>query len=746
MEMFEYFSEKLKQIVNNSFEEARKMKHHYVGTEHLVLSLFKMKSELIFKVKMDYGISYRELRDEIVRMVGYGKDLVIVEGFTPRAKECLDMSHTESVRLGSRLVEPEHLFLSIFEDYDSIAVKAIENIGFSVFELKSDLIKELDKRDKAKKTDSNGKKKTAIEKYGVNLSELAAKDVLDPLIGREMQIERTIQVLCRRSKNNPCLIGKPGVGKTAIVEGLAQKIASGNVPPKLMNKTIVSLSLGTILAGTKYRGEFEERLNQIIKNVMNSDTVLFIDEIHTLVGAGGAEGAVDAANILKPLLTKGEFQVIGATTTDEYRKYIEKDAALERRFQSIMVDEPSIEETIEILKGLKKSYEQHHGIIITDKAIEKAVVLSERYIRDRQLPDKAIDIVDEAGAKMHINQSEKSNVLTEDLITEVISVLCGVPISKLNENEKERLKNLKSEIGKRIIGQEDAVELITKAIKRGRVGLSHPGQPVGSFLFLGSTGVGKTEMAKVIGEVLFSGRENFVKLDMSEYMEKHAISKLIGAPPGYLGHDEGGMLTERIRNNPYSVVLFDEIEKAHEDILNVLLQILGDGKLTDSKGREVDFSNCIVVLTSNIGKEEASGSVVGFTQNSTKEKDAFKVSVLKTLKAMVKPEILNRLDEVIVFNQLTKADLQGILENYVEDFKERLKRIDIELEILESVKNEVVEVGFSEEYGARELKRIFIDQVEDFITEEIIDDAIGEGDSVVIDIKEDELIIKRIKD
>lgn len=745
MNNFEYFSEKLKQVVNNSFDEARKMKHNYVGTEHLVLSIFKIRSDMVFKVKHGNGISYRELRDEIIRMVGMGKEAVIVEGFTPRAKECLDMSYSESIRLSSRYVEPEHLFLSIFEDYDSIATKAMENIGYSVFELKNEIIKELDRVDKEKNENKKAKKRTALEKYGVNLTELATKSVLDPLIGREVQIERVVQVLCRRSKNNPCIIGYPGVGKTAIVEGLAQRIVAGEVPDKLLGKKIVSINLGTILGGTKYRGEFEERLNSIINDVLKSGTIVFIDEIHTIVGAGGAEGAVDAANILKPLLTKGEFQVIGATTIKEYRKYIEKDSALERRFQPVMVDEPSIEASIEILKGLKVAFEKHHKIIITDEAIEKAVELSDRYIRDRKLPDKAIDIIDEAGAKLHVG-GYGSRELTVDLVTEVISSLTGVPISSLNKNEKEKLRNLPADVRTFIKGQDNAVDLISRAIKRGRVGLTASDKPIGSFLFLGATGVGKTEMAKVISQLLFNGRDNFLKLDMSEYMEKHAISKLIGAPPGYQGYEDSGILVDKIRTNPYSVVLFDEMEKAHEDILNILLQILGEGTLTDSKGRDIDFSNSIVILTSNIGKSQVDRvGVVGFAQDKEETKKRYKDKITKVLKETIKPEILNRIDEIVIFNQLTKEDFRQIMGHYIVSFQQRLKQLNMTIELDQEVLDKIVRIGYSDEYGARELKRTFVNLVEDYVTELIVNEVLAEGQGIHLMLNAEGEIIEKSK-
>ena len=799
------FTAKAQNVLNNALRIAAALGHTYIGSEHLLLSLAAEGEGVAAKLLAARGVTPDDIQRVLVETAGQGTmSHVTPTDMTPRTKRILEASAVESEKCGQNYIGTEHLLLALLSERDSVAVQILEELGISANDLKNDVIAFLNdspaagKREKGARENGEAKgvlaKTPSLANYGRDLTEMARTGKLDPIIGRDTETERVIQILSRRQKNNPCLIGEPGVGKTAVVEGLAEKIVNGSVPENLKNKSIVTLDVAGMIAGAKYRGEFEERLKSIMEEVRkNPDIILFIDEIHTIVGAGAAEGAVDAANILKPALARGEMQVIGATTIAEYRAHIEKDAALERRFQSVMVGEPTPEESVAILKGLRDKYEAHHKLKISDEAIEAAVNLSKRYIADRFLPDKAIDLVDEAASKLRISahtspeglketeqriatlkrekeeaisaqdfekaaklRDEEKNAeeayqkaktewenevkgqaltVTATDIADVVTQWTGIPVSRLMEEESERLLHLEELLGKRVIGQDAAVSAVAKAIRRGRMGLKDPKRPIGSFIFLGPTGVGKTELTKALAELLFGDPNAMIRLDMSEYMEKHSVSKLIGSPPGYVGYEEGGQLTEKIRRRPYSVVLFDEIEKAHPDVFNILLQVLEDGVLTDSQGRKVDFKNTILIMTSNVGASALTGPAKGTLGFSEKpeEENTEKVAhdrVMDALKATFRPEFLNRIDDIIIFNRLTEEDIKKIAHLMLSEVGARIHDLGIEITFDDSVAALMAKEGFDAVYGARPLRRAIVRLVEDPFSGEMLEGKIKAGDKV----------------
>lgn len=802
MYRFNSFTTKANEVLNLAIKSAQAYGHNYIGTEHILIGLLSTDSTIpaLTNNNITYDGVDRLIREEI----GVGNPTSLTpDDFTPRAKRIIEISFQIARTMRNSYVSVEHLLAALLKEDDSYAVKFINELGTDSQRVFDDLINDLSSNSYDSNPQSSSKKKgksktPTLDEFGKNLTELAKQGKIDPVIGREKEIERVIQILSRRNKNNPCLIGEPGVGKTAIAEGLALKIVNGEVPEMLANKTIYSLDLTSMVAGTKYRGDFEERIKKAMDEVKdNKDVILFIDEIHNIMGAGAAEGAVDAANILKPSLARGEIQVIGATTISEYRKNIEKDAALERRFQPVTVGEPTEEETVEILKGLRDKYEAHHKVKITDDAINSAVKLSSRYINDRFLPDKAIDLIDEAASVVRLNAytlpqnlkdmeeeikrlnaekqdavnnqkfeeaakiRDKANELNKLLddekskwrnssnhdvkavsseeIAQVVSQWTGVPVNQLTKEESERLLNMEKILHERIVGQDKAVSTISKAIRRGRVGLKNPNRPIGSFIFLGPTGVGKTELCKSLAEAMFGDENAIIKLDMSEYMEKHTVSKLIGAPPGYVGFDEGGQLTEKIRRKPYSVVLFDEIEKAHPDVFNMLLQILEDGVLTDSQGRKVSFKNAIIIMTSNVGASKITDEklALGFVQEDGK-KLSIEDLVMPDLKKTFKPEFLNRLDDIIVFNQLDQNDIEEIAKRMLKSLKKRTADLGIELDFTDNAITELAKEGFDKTYGARPLRRAIQSKIEDRLSELILDKTIGEGSKCTVDFSDGE--------
>lgn len=803
--MFERFTDSAIKVIRLAHEEARRLGHNFVGTEQILLGLVGEGNGIAAKALKSLGINLKEAREEIEKIIGRGSGFVAVEiPFTPRSKRVLELSLEESRTLGQDYVGTEHLLLGLIRDGEGVAAKVLINLGVDAQEIRAKVIEMLGSTPENTVDNNRNRKKTStLDEFGTNLTQLAAQGKLDPVVGRKKEVERIIQILGRRTKNNPILIGEPGVGKTALAEGLAQRIVNNDIPESLQNRQVHTLDVGSLLAGTKYRGEFEERLKKIIEEVRSSQNIiLVIDEVHTLVGAGSVEGGLDAANILKPALARGELQCIGATTLDEYRKYIERDAALERRFQPVMVNEPSVEETIEILYGLRDRYEQHHRLKISDLALEAAARLSARYISDRQLPDKAVDLIDEAGSRVRILNSEipaaakslnkelrqllkdkadavllqefsqagkmrereiqiqaeiqaliqaenpnfikpdADPVVEEEDISHIVASWTGIPVNKLTESESKKLLHIEETLHKRLIGQEEAVTAISRAIRRARVGISNPNRPIASFIFSGPTGVGKTELAKSLAAYFFDSEEAMIRLDMSEYMERHTVSKLIGSPPGYIGYNEGGQLTEAVRRRPYTVVLFDEIEKAHPDVFNLLLQILEDGRLTDTKGRTVDFRNTLLIMTSNVGSKviEKGGSGIGFEVAENQEDSHYqriKNLVNEELKNYFRPEFLNRLDEIIVFQQLTKDEVKQIATILLVEFGKRLREQGITLAVTEKFKDRLVEEGYNPSYGARPLRRAITRLLEDCLAEEILSARVQDGDSVIVDVDEE---------
>jgi len=807
--MFEKFTERAQNVILYAKDESIDLQHGFIGTEHILLGILKEEG-MSKNILNSMGVSLENIKDLIEKMEGKG-DLSIAQNevpLTPRTKRLLDLSLLEARNLNHNYVTPEHILLALISESEGVAFNILKSVQVNFDKLRSELINSLSGEGEVNNS-SKGKVKGSdtptLNQYGRDLTKMAEEGKLDPVVGRKEETQRVLEILSRRTKNNPCFIGDPGVGKTAVVEGLAQKIVQGNIPELLKDKRVVTLDLSSMIAGAKYRGEFEERLKNVMEEIRKAgDVILFIDEIHTIIGAGGAEGAIDASNILKPALARGEIQCIGATTIEEYRKHIEKDAALERRFQPIVVGEPTTEEALQILKGLRDKYEAHHRVKITDGALEAAVRLSDRYITDRYLPDKAIDLIDEAGAKVRIsnltappslkkieediekigkekedairlqdfekaaalrdkekkykenletvkhqwhteNNSETQKVDEEDIAI-IVSRWTNVPVEKLTEKESKKLLNLEQILHNRVIGQEEAVKSVSRAVRRARVGLKDPNRPIGSFIFLGPTGVGKTELSKALAEAMFGDQDNMIRIDMSEYMEKHTTSKLIGSPPGYVGYDEGGQLTEKVRRHPYSVILFDEIEKAHPDVFNILLQILEDGRLTDGKGKTVSFKNTIIIMTSNAGASTIKKQkTVGFnisedTMDSDYEK--MKENVLEELKREFRPEFLNRIDDIIVFETLKEEDLVKIVDLMLHLVTDRLKQIEINVEFDEESKRFLAKKGFDKVYGARPLRRAITKIVEDKLSEEILKGNISKGNTVYGYMEDGNLVFK----
>ena len=806
--MIDRFTAKARESINLAVQAAEELGHSYVGTEHLLIGLLEEGGGVAARVLSENGVKKEKVISLVSQLISPDQTVRMEEsGYTPSARRVLENSYKEAVRFKARLIGTEHLLISIIRDNDCVASRLLNTIGISIQKLYIDVLAAMgedapaNKEELLKGARTKGSTPT-LDSYSRDLTELARAGKLDPVIGRETEIKRLIQILSRRTKNNPCLIGEPGVGKTAVVEGLAQMIIEGNVPETIAEKRVLTLDLSGMVAGSKYRGEFEERIKKVIAEVMeDGEVLLFIDEIHTIIGAGGAEGAIDASNILKPSLARGELQLIGATTIEEYRKYIEKDSALERRFQPVTVEEPSEEEAIAILKGLRGRYEAHHHVTITDAALTAAVKLSARYINDRFMPDKAIDVIDEAASKVRLtafveppeikelekeiekledqkeaairdeayekagtikkkqekkkekidkirekwqkDKDTRKQVVDEEEIADVVSSWTKIPVRKLEEGESQRLKNLEAILHERVIGQEEAVTAVAKAIRRGRVGLKDPKRPIGSFLFLGPTGVGKTELSKALAEAMFGTENALIRVDMSEYMEKHSVSKMIGSPPGYVGYDEGGQLSEKVRRNPYSVILFDEIEKAHPDVFNILLQVLDDGHITDAQGRKIDFKNTVIIMTSNAGAESIiSPKRLGFGAVADEKADykVMKDRVMEEVKHLFKPEFINRIDEIIVFHPLNKGHMKDIVTIMLKEIMKRTKeQMNITLSVDEAAKEFLINKGYDEKYGARPLRRTIQSSLEDRLAEEILDGAVKEGDEVLVSQGEAEL-------
>lgn len=808
------FTESARKVIEYAKNFSIENNYPYIGTEHILYGLIAEGEGLAAVILKKQDLTEEYIEEEILKIDGIMNTQVNEDevDFTPRAKRIIANSQKEALRMGQNYVGSEHILLSLMREIDSVAVRILIDADIDPQKIFTELLKILgdespisDNYHDPANIESKSKNNTpTLNQYGKDLTELAKQNKLDPVIGREKEIERVIEILSRRTKNNPCLIGEPGVGKTAVVEGLAQMIKENNVPEILKNKRVVSLDIASMIAGAKYRGDFEERLKKSLQEIKSaSNVILFIDEIHTIVGAGSAEGAMDAANILKPLLSRGEIQVIGATTLNEYRKYIEKDSALERRFQSVIVEEPSIEDTIQILRGLKDKYEAHHKVKITDEAIKEATVLSERYITDRFLPDKAIDLIDEACSKVKIKsltkpesfknlekeldkkskekeeaiisqnfekaakirdeekelkakiskqdekwkkqENNKEISIGKEEICEVVSNWTKIPVTKLTQTESDKIKNLDKELKKRVIGQDEAIDVLSKAIKRARVGLKDVNRPIGSFMFLGPTGVGKTELTKALALNMFGSENAMIRLDMSEYMEPHSVSKLIGSPPGYVGYDDGGQLTEQVRRKPYSIILFDEIEKAHPDVFNILLQILDDGRLTDSNGRTVNFKNTVIIMTSNTGARNITETKsIGFINkdDGSASYERAKAEVMNELKKTFRPEFLNRLDEIIIFNKLGKEAIEKIASIMLNEFADKLKQREITVKIDKSIIEYIVKVGFDDVYGARPLKRAVQSKVEDKFAEELLDGKIKDKDKITLKAKDNNVIIE----
>ena len=830
--MFERFTEKAIKVIMLAQEEARRLGHNFVGTEQILLGLIGEGTGVAAKVLKSLGVNLKDSRIEVEKIIGRGSGFVAVEiPFTPRAKRVLELSLEEARQLGHNYIGTEHLLLGLIREGEGVAARVLENLGIDLTKVRTQVIRMLGETAEVGSGAGSSKsniKTATLDEFGTNLTKLASESKLDPVVGRHAEIDRVVQILGRRTKNNPVLIGEPGVGKTAIAEGLAQRIQQGEIPDILEEKRVLTLDIGLLVAGTKYRGEFEERLKKIMEEIKSAgNVILVIDEVHTLIGAGAAEGAIDAANILKPALARGELQCIGATTLDEYRKHIERDAALERRFQPVMVGEPSIDDTIEILKGLRERYEQHHRLKITDEALEAAAHLGDRYISDRFLPDKAIDLIDEAGSRVRLinsklppeakqidkelrevqKQKEESvrdqnfdqagqlrekeielsskikqlleskkemqskddenedrkevnsdgnialmqnPIVSEEDVAHIVASWTGVPVQKLTETESVKLLNMEDTLHKRLIGQDEAVKAVSRAIRRARVGLKNPNRPIASFIFSGPTGVGKTELTKALASYFFGSEEAMIRLDMSEFMERHTVSKLIGSPPGYVGFNEGGQLTEAVRRRPYTVVLFDEVEKAHPDVFNLLLQLLEEGRLTDSKGRTVDFKNTLLIMTSNIGSKviEKGGGGLGFEFSGESIEDSqynrIKSLVNEELKQYFRPEFLNRLDEIIVFRQLTKNEVKDIAEIMLREVFSRINEKGIKLNVTDAFKERLVEEGYNPSYGARPLRRAVMRLLEDSLAEEVLSGRIKDGDTALVDIDENKKVTVKI--
>jgi len=841
--MFERFTEKAIKVIMLAQEEARRLGHNFVGTEQILLGLIGEGTGVAAKVLKSMGVNLKDARVEVEKIIGRGSGFVAVEiPFTPRAKRVLELSLEEARQLGHNYIGTEHLLLGLIREGEGVAARVLENLGVDLAKVRTQVIRMLGETAEVAAGGGGGKGSTktpTLDEFGSNLTQQASDGKLDPVVGRQNEIERVIQILGRRTKNNPVLIGEPGVGKTAIAEGLAQRINSGDVPDILEDKRVLTLDIGLLVAGTKYRGEFEERLKKIMEEIRGAgNVILVIDEVHTLIGAGAAEGAIDAANILKPALARGELQCIGATTLDEYRKHIERDAALERRFQPVMVGEPSVDDTIEILRGLRERYEAHHRLKIADEALVAAATLGDRYISDRFLPDKAIDLIDEAGSRVRLLNSklppaakeidkqlravqkdkedavreqdftkagelrdkevelreqirsilqtrkddepaaaqadeagsaatavaaptgaegvgaepvdaDKAPVVTEEDIAQIVASWTGVPVQKLTESESVKLLNMEETLHQRLIGQDEAVKAVSRAIRRARVGLKNPNRPIASFIFSGPTGVGKTELTKALAAYFFGSEEAMIRLDMSEFMERHTVSKLIGSPPGYVGFNEGGQLTEAVRRRPYTVVLFDEIEKAHPDVFNLLLQLLEDGRLTDSKGRTVDFKNTLIIMTSNIGSKviEKGGGGLGFEFGGGDAEETqynrIRSLVNEELKQYFRPEFLNRLDEIIVFRQLSRDEVKEISEIMLKEVFSRMLEKGISLSVTDAFKERLVDEGYNPSYGARPLRRAVMRLLEDSLAEEFLSGRIGEGDAAVVDVNDDKQVVIR---
>ena len=800
---YKRFTKEAQAVIMGAQKESENFKHGYIGTEHILLGIM-LEDGYAKKTIESFNIDFDEVRDLVEEYLGFGdytmpKDELLL---TPRTKKLFDESFVEASRFNHKYASPEHMLLALIKEDDSVAYTLLSKLNVDFKKIEKDLEKYLENKNEKEDAWEEGveireEKGSILTKYSIDLTKQAKKGKLDPVIGRETENRRILEILCRRIKNNPCLIGEPGVGKTAVVEGLAQNIIEGNVPENLKGKRVLSLDLSAMVAGAKYRGEFEDRLKKAISEIKEEkNIIIFIDEIHTIIGAGGAEGAIDAANILKPALARGEIQCIGATTTNEYKKYIEKDTALERRFQPIMVGEPNKEETLEILKGLREKYETHHNVKILDESLKAAVNLSDRYITDRFMPDKAIDLIDEASAKLRIenlvtpSSIKEINTKIEKIMEEKENAVDSENFEKaaelkdkelsLKEEKKnmkrawledrklnklivtpdeiakvvsgwtkiEKLLNLEKILHKRVVGQEEAISALSKAIRRARVGLRDPKRPIGSFIFLGPTGVGKTELCKALAEAMFSDEKSIIRIDMSEYMEKHSVSRLIGAPPGYIGHDDGGQLTEAVRRKPYSIVLLDEIEKAHPDVFNILLQIMEDGRLTDSKGKLVDFKNTIIIMTSNIGahtikKQKSMG--FAFEQKENTEYEKMKENIMEELKRNFRPEFLNRIDDTIVFHKLNKDDMLSIVGLMLKSTSDRLKNNSVNIDFNENCKEFLLEKGIDENYGARPLRRIITKEVEDKLSEELLKGHLRIGDKIAVSVRENQLNFKKVE-
>ena len=801
------FTEGAQKSILLSQEEAKKFNHNYVGTEHMLLGLIAEGQGIAATTLKEFGVTLENIRKQVYELVGAGEEKVELVGFTPRTKRVFEIASIEARNMGHSYVSTEHLLLGLIAEGEGIAATILRRMGVEPQKVAEKIVQRMTQDiGKQQAMPKQKKQSTNLEKYSIDLNKLAQDGGIDPVIGRAKEIERVIQILSRRTKNNPVLIGEPGVGKTAIAEGLAQKIVEGDVPEIIKDKRIVTLDLPGLIAGAKYRGEFEERLKSVMNELKEAgDVILFIDEMHTIVGAGAAEGAIDASNILKPTLARGELQIIGATTIDEYRKYIEKDTALERRLQTIMVEEPSVSDTIKILEGLRDRYEAHHGVKILDEALQAASELSARYIADRFLPDKAIDLIDEAASKIRVNtyvaptelknleerleelQNEKEEAINTqnfekaasirdeekklkdeiesnkvkwqkkkqkdnlvvgyDEIAEIVSSWTGVPVSRMTTEESEKLLKLEETLHKRVVGQEPAVKAVSAAVRRARVGLKDPKKPIGSFIFVGPTGVGKTYLAKALAEALFGDDEAIIRMDMSEYMEKHSVSRLVGSPPGYVGYDEGGQLTEAVRRKPYSVVLFDEIEKAHPDVFNILLQILDEGRLTDSKGKTVDFKNTVIIMTSNVGATSIKKqNVMGFTSSDdedVEEYERMKEIITEELKRTFRPEFLNRLDEVIVFHGLKEEQIIQIVDIMVKDLEKRMEKAGVHIKISEDTKKYISKLGFDNVFGARPLERTIRKMIEDQLAEEILKGTVSRDEKLFVEYDGEKLTFNK---